>query len=1690
MLEITNPSHFSAFFDTLPEAACITTRAGEILFTNTAFKTLLYGDGADPVGMHVTALLHPDDLSLALDGTVSGGGGALCLDFTARFRGTGGGWRLIHWHAQPSGGQDHLYACLKDLAQRGFSPDQRATLEAVNGIGSWICDLATRSLTWSAMTCAIHDLPETHAPEMETALAFYPPEARAQIETALAALHAQGTPYDLELPFVTARGARRWVRTTGAAERQSGKIAQIYGTLEDITARREELARLRDHADIVELACDGICVIDATGHIVDANPRLAEILGLPVDQLVGRSATIFLPDATDMVEGTPRDLLMSRADGSPLWVSLSVRARCDDTGELVSSIAVVTDITTRKTQEDDLRRTRARLQATLDALPDILLELDADGRFTAAHTGQSDRFALPPEQFLGCTPEEVLPPDIATTARHAMRAVTEHGRIDGLRYSMETPRGLASYELSAARRPADTPGAAPGFVFVIRDISERVTAEQRLRDRETLHSALVDLSPIGIALVNLETGAFLDVNPALLAQTGHTRAEFLALDTWDIRPGDTTPPEAQAQADLCQTGQYGPFEKALTRADGTRYPVRLRGARVAGCDGRDLIWSFVEDISEEHAQRQKLEQLSAVAQQTNNLVIIADRDGRIEWVNPAFEARTGWSLDEVRGRKPGSFLQSDDTDPDTIARISKALRDQMPVEADILNKVRCGDDYWLRLEIQPRFDAQGAHTGFIAVETDITEYKRHQDIMHAIAQFSKRLLEDDDPVAERNRMLADVGRAAHASRSYAFRVDPPVRLGDSDADWIVSQDYEWCDTGIAPQIDNQDLQNLDLRKNGLGRIVENLARGMSVTIETPEQMTAQERAHLLAQQIYALCVFPVITEGRIVGYLGFDICSGPTKNEGFSGWSPLVTSALATSANVYASALERVSGQARLITAVDALKDGFVYFDAEERLVLANRRYRELHAASAPVITRGAKFEDILRYGLAQGSYSDAIGREEDWLRERLAAFRSERPMVNRLADGTVLQIVEQRTADGGRVGLRVDVTELFSAREAARMAEAEASRTRQQLVDAVEALDDGFLLFDAEDRLVLANERYREMYHWIAPFVVPGTRFEDILRKAVEMREIVDSEGRDPEAWIAEKLAQHQEADGSVIETLYDGRIVRISDTRTREGGRVGLRVDITDFTRARERAEAAECAAERARRQLLDAIEALEDGFVMYDADERLVAVNARHHELFPLVEPIMKPGLKFEDQIACAARAGQISEAAGREEDWMAERIGYFRNPGPAREETTSLGRHVRFYDKPTANGGRVGLRTDITELTDARHRAEAANHAKSEFLANMSHEIRTPLNGVLGMADLLAETRLDAVQAEMLATIRESGWSLLALLNDILDLARVEAGKLGLEVRAFDLDAMITRLNPLHGATARARGITFTIHTAPDARNLRLGDETRIIQILHNLLGNAVKFTEQGSVSLHIRADDPQVLRFRISDTGIGMSEDQIARIFETFEQAEAGTARRFGGSGLGMTIVRRLVDLMEGEIRIDSATGRGTTIDLRIAVPVADAPADLREQAGKIASPTPSGTMPGTMGTDSLTGRRILVADDNATNRKILHTLLDRMGLVAEFAEDGAQACELWQTQNFDLVLLDISMPVMDGIAALRRMRQIAAGSGRAPPVALAATANVMTDQVARYQQEGFCETLPKPIRRAQLEAVLRRILSS
>jgi len=392
-----------------------------------------------------------------------------------------------------------------------------------------------------------------------------------------------------------------------------------------------------------------------------------------------------------------------------------------------------------------------------------------------------------------------------------------------------------------------------------------------------------------------------------------------------------------------------------------------------------------------------------------------------------------------------------------------------------------------------------------------------------------------------------------------------------------------------------------------------------------------------------------------------------------------------------------------------------------------------------------------------------------------------------------------------------------------------------------------------------------------------------------------------------------------------------------------------------------------------------------------------------------------------------------------------------------------------------------------LIDAKAAAEAANTAKSEFLANMSHEIRTPLNGVIGIVDALSRTPLSPEQAEMVALIRGSGVTLERLVSDILDVSKIEAGQLDLESRPFDLEEA---LEPLAVMAARAgdKGLAFRVERTPEARGLFVGDSTRIRQVLGNLLSNAIKFTATGSVTVRIEAwpDDPDMpaaphqLAFTVEDTGVGFNAGHAANLFARFHQADSTITRRFGGTGLGLSICRSLVVMMGGSIEARSTPGAGSRFRFVLPLDRAGSLADYdaREAAGGAAEP-------------ALTGRpiRILLAEDHPTNQRVVQLILGGQGAEVVIADDGAQAVAAFEAGVFDVVLMDMQMPVMDGLTATRAIRAFEASQPhrtRTPVVML--SANAMAEHRAESAAAGADSHVAKPITAVSLIAGIQAVL--
>jgi PAS domain S-box-containing protein len=389
----------------------------------------------------------------------------------------------------------------------------------------------------------------------------------------------------------------------------------------------------------------------------------------------------------------------------------------------------------------------------------------------------------------------------------------------------------------------------------------------------------------------------------------------------------------------------------------------------------------------------------------------------------------------------------------------------------------------------------------------------------------------------------------------------------------------------------------------------------------------------------------------------------------------------------------------------------------------------------------------------------------------------------------------------------------------------------------------------------------------------------------------------------------------------------------------------------------------------------------------------------------------------------------------------------------------------------------------ELRDALNRAEQATRLKSEFLANMSHEIRTPLNGVLGMAQVLAHSNLSDTQADQVSVILDSGKTLMVLLNDILDLSKIEAGRMDISPVAGDLRHKLSGMFKLHEAAAREKGIHFQMFVHPSVPSRLVFDPVRVRQCVGNLVANAIKFTSKGEVMLVVSSapteDGNHMVTVHVSDTGVGIAADKIERIFDSFSQEDGSTTRRFGGTGLGLSITRKLAQMMDGDVIAVSEPGRGSVFSLSFkalnAVPVIS---DGDRRVAQVPARKPR---------NGLTGCRALVVDDNGINRRVARSFLEHHGLEISEACDGNDALEVMSRGKFDIVLMDIHMPGLDGAEAFRRLRNSGSINRLTPVIAL--TADSMNGDRERFLSKGFDGYVSKPIEERALVTVITQILS-
>ncbi len=741
--------------------------------------------------------------------------------------------------------------------------------------------------------------------------------------------------------------------------------------------------------------------------------------------------------------------------------------------------------------------------------------------------------------------------------------------------------------------------------------------------------------------------------------------------------------------------------------------------------------------------------------------------------------------------------------------------------------------------------------------------------------------------------------------------------------------------------------------------------------------------------------------------------------------------------------------------ALEAIGDGFILFDAEDRVVACNSKHRQLFPSVADCFKPGVSHSELLRLQVESGRFEAARGREEAWIEERIRQHRNpDRPVEQRFSDGRVIQLREHKTPSGGIVAIRTDITDLkrtqkklresekrfrdfaessadwlwevdansvfsymspscekysgLAAREIIGRTRAElyarvlphfdeeekrlwslvnkhiedqkpyrdlqlrwirpdgeerifitngkpvfsdngeylgfrgvgqdvtervraermAREARARLLDAIENISEAFVLYDTDDRLVLCNDKFRNLYPWAHDLCRPGTRFEDLIRSGIAAGMYPEAKNREKD-YLADRLAEHRDIKGTYLQRLNDGRWLQIRNRRTSEGYIAGTRTDVTEIKQREQNFKNLQA---RFRAMLSIAPEAI----IVAGSDMRIQIFNHGAEKLFGFdaAEVVDRP---MDILIPHAARAGHDEHieaflAAKEDRLLITERgaIAGLRKDGsefPAEASVSKLdvGDDTIF----------IVMLHDITErkcaeanLIRAKEQAEFADRAKSEFLANMSHELRTPLNAVIGFSSVMAEETFGPIgkprYRQYAVDIRDSGEHLLAIINDILDLSRIETGNIQLSEDIVDVAKTLLKCGRMIEARAAESDVKLAMKIAAPVPRIR-ADERMLRQMLLNLLSNAVKFTRPGGcVTVSAKAGDDGCLTLSIADTGIGIAEEDLPKALAPFGQVDGALDRKFEGAGLGLTLVKSLVELHGGKLKIDSRVNVGTT----------------------------------------------------------------------------------------------------------------------------------------------------------------------
>ncbi|HQF39080.1 MAG TPA: PAS domain S-box protein [Opitutaceae bacterium] len=1147
-----------------------------------------------------------------------------------------------------------------------------------------------------------------------------------------------------------------------------------------------------------------------------------------------------------------------------------------------------------------------------------------------------------------------------------------------------------------------------GFVAMLLNRRAELERQVRLRteelraSEESYRRQFSDNMAVEL-LVDPAEGRIVEANAAALQFYGYPREQLLAKRITDLSLRDAEEVRRELAQRLAGRGSH--FESRHRLADGSVREVEVFGSRIVVGE-RHVRHDIIIDITARKRAENELRKLSRAIEQTPASVVVTDPTGKIEYVNPFFTELTGYTPAEVIGRNP-RVLKSGATPPEVYREMWQTITSGRVWRGELVNRNKNGSRYLERVVISPVLGPDCRITNYVAIKEDITAQR---DAEVARGEMAQRLSHAMDATGD-GIWDWDIsgGRVKHNVRwcqilgLEAHFLEHPVaeflaRIHDEDRLRVETAVQAAID-GAGEYVSRHRMVHSDGKARWVldrGRVVERDASGKptrmvgamaDITVQQQAELALAENEanfHTFFETIGDL-VFVATLEGRI-----------QVTNH---------------------AVIEKLGYSALELTDMRVLDVHPADRRAEAAEIFAAMTRGERTTCPLPLQAKsGALVPVETRLWRGRWNGGDCMfGVSKDLTAEREAQDRFERLFRNNPALMALSSLPERRFLDINEAGL------------------ATLGYTRSELIGHT-VVELGLLPDEDQRRTVLEALSGRER--------------------------------------VADIELQVRRKDGTLIDGLYSAEVIEGPSHRYL----LTVMIDITE----RKRAEALL----REKQEELDRyFSSSLDLLCIADTDGHFIRLNPEWEKVlgYPVAELEGQVFLDYVHPDDLQSTLAAVGELAGQNEVRSFENR-YRRRDGSyawIEWRAKPVGPRIYAVARDITERKRIEatLRATNRELAEATAKAEQASAAKSEFLANMSHEIRTPMNGVIGMTGLLLDTELDSTQRRYAETVRSSGQTLLLLINDILDFSKIEAGKMELEKLDFELRDLLDDFAGIMAVKAAEKGIEFVCAADPDVPDALRGDPGRLRQILTNLAGNALKFTQRGEVAVRVhleRSGETSVqLRFSVRDTGIGIPAEKQSQLFEKFTQVDASTTRKYGGTGLGLAISKQLAELMGGKIGVRSEAGVGSefwftarleVLKVAIAVP-ATRPIDLR-------------------------GARVLVVDDNATNREILRIQLGAWGLRPAVAADGTAALtELIRGSEspdpYRLAILDMQMPEMDGAALGLAIR----GDPRLGGLPLILMPSLVGHgDATRVAGVGFAACLTKPVRQGELLATLCAVL--